>query len=283
MMQSIFLYELAEKRKLQFKDITVNFLKNLEIEHIGSGYGYNSLSVYLRAIRAIFNRAIKDDEIEVSYDDYPFKHYKIKQTKTRKRAIAKEDIVKIEKYKPAFGSPEFHARNMFMFSFYMIGMNFTDMAYLKFSDIKKNKLEYTRRKTKDDFSIELWDEPEEIIDIYWKNNFTFNPQKPEKDKDSFVFPIIKRSHDRELERMDIKNGLKQMNKYIRRIAKTVGIEDHLTTYVARHSWASIGRALDIPLMVIRDSLGHEDLKTTQIYLDDLDKSEISKATRLITG
>jgi integrase len=253
------------------------FLKKLEEEHISAGYGYNSLSVKLRTIRAIYNKAINEEIAKPEW--YPFNKYKIKETKTQKRAIAKEDILKIENYKPEFGSQEFHARNYFLFSFYMIGMNFTDIAYLKYSNIKNNRLEYYRKKTGRFYSLELYDKPKAIIEIYKKNNFVFTPDKK---KDRYIFPIISREKPEDI-RADIYNGLRLLNKYIRRIALKLDIDAHLTSYVARHSWASIGKALNIPLAVISDGLGHEDLSTTQVYLDELDKSTIDQASKLITG
>lgn len=158
-------------------------------------------------------------------------------------------------------------------------MNFSDLAYLKYSNIKNNRLEYHRKKTGRFYSLDLYDKPLAIIDIYRKNNFIFNP---DKSKDSYIFPIIKRAEP-ELIRADIYNGLRLLNKYIGRIAKELEIDAHLTSYVARHSWASIGKALNIPLAVISDGLGHEDLSTTQVYLDELDKSTIDQASKMITG
>lgn len=263
--------------EISFSQIDYAFIKKLEKVHLEAGFGYNSLSVKLRTIRAIYNKAINEGIPRQEW--YPFTKYKIKQTKTQKRAISKEDILQIEKYEPEFGSPEFHARNYFMFSFYMIGMNFSDIAHLKYSNIKKDRLEYHRKKTGKFYNLELYDKPKAIIDIYRKNNFIFNPEKTD---DNYIFPIIKRE-DPELIRADIYNGLKLLNKYIRRIADELEINAHLTSYVARHSWASIGKALNIPLSVISDGLGHEDLSTTQVYLDELDKSTIDQASKIITG
>jgi len=262
---------------IHFKDINYSLLRRLEEVHLEAGYGYNSLSVKMRTIRSIYNKAINEDVAKREW--YPFNKYKIKQTKTQKRAISKDDILKIENYEPIFGSQEFHARNYFMFSFYMIGMNFSDIAHLKYSNIKNNRLEYYRKKTGRFYSLELYDKPLAVIDIYRKNNFIFSP---EKTKDSYVFPIIIRKEP-ELVRADIYNGLRLLNKYIRRIAIELEIDAHLTSYVARHSWASIGKALNIPLAVISDGLGHEDLSTTQVYLDELDKSTIDQASKMITG
>lgn len=277
-----FLVRRTGKKRIAFRELNYNMLKEVEDKHIRDKFKYNSLSVYLRAIRAIYNRAIKDDEIDISQDDYPFKKYKIKEEKTKKRAIAREDIMKFEKYKPEFRSPEFHAHNLFMFSFYMIGMNFTDMAYLQYKNVKKDRLVYIRKKNNKEFNLALSDKAKAILEIYRTHNFYHDPKKLKKDKDSYVFPIIKRSDPQEI-KFDIKNGLKQMNKYIRKIAGKLEIDEHLTSYVARHSWASIGKKLNVSLAAISDSMGHSDMKTTEIYLDELDTSVIDDTNKLITG
>jgi len=169
-----------------------------------------------------------------------------------------------------------------MFSFYMIGMNFTDMAFLQYKNVKKDRLVYIRKKNNKEFNLALSDKAKAIIEIYRTHNFYHDPKKPKKDNDSYVFPIIKRSDPQEI-KFDIKNGLKQMNKYIRKIAEKLEIDEHLTSYVARHSWASIGKKLNVSLAAISDSMGHSDMKTTEIYLDELDTSVIDDTNKLITG
>lgn len=255
---------------IKFQQINYHFLKKLESSHLAAGNTINSLSVYLRTIRAIYNRAIKENIAKREW--YPFENYSIKKTKTKKRAISKDDIQKIENHKPEIGTQEFHARNYFLFSFYMIGLNFADIALIKSSNIINGRLEYTRRKTNKNYSLAIYDKPQEILNIYKKG----------KKEGEYIFPIINRE-DPELIRKDIRNGLKTFNKYLRKIAKELNIEGNLTSYVARHSWATIGKQLNVPIQVISEGLGHDNLSTTQIYLDSFDKNVIDDASMLITG
>lgn len=257
-------------KNLTFEQINYNMLKHLETQHLSKGKSFNGLSFYLRTIRAIFNRAI--DEKVIKRDIYPFDNYSIKETKTEKRAIRKSDIDLIRNAKFKKGTNIWHAHNYFMFSFYNIGMNFADMAYLKMNNLIDGRISYTRAKTGKHYSIKISKPTRRILKLYTKG----------KEPDDFIFPIIKRETP-ELQMMDLMNERKTYNKWLKKIAKSVGIESKLTSYVARHSWATIAKDLNVPISVISEGLGHEDIKTTQIYLDSFDDDVIDKANALIIG
>ncbi|MDD3878146.1 MAG: site-specific integrase [Bacteroidales bacterium] len=265
-----FLDKYTKARELYFEDIDFKLLKTLEAKHLSNNYTYNSLSFYLRTIRATFNRAIKEGVIK--RDVYPFTNYSIKETKTLKRAISKTDIEKIRDVELVPNSTLWHARNMFMFSFYNIGINFVDMSYLKKSNLINNRICYTRAKTGKNYSIKITASTHEILNMYLQG----------KGDDDYIFPIIQRQ-ELELQRKDLQNGLKNFNKYMKQIAKKLEINATLTSYVARHSWATIAKGLNVPISVISEGLGHEDIKTTQIYLDSFDANVIDDANALITG
>ena len=257
-------------KDLYFQNLNYKFLKTLEMAHLAIGNTLNSLAVYMRTIRAIYNRAINENIAK--RDWYPFAQYKIKKTKTQKRAISKTDVQLIENFNSKEGSQKFHARNYFMFSFYMVGLNYTDMAFLKKSNIVNERLEYVRKKTNKFYSLALYDKPKKILEYYLKD----------KNANDYIFPIISRDTAEE-QRKDIKNNLKTYNKYIRLIAAELKIEGNITSYVARHSWASIGKFLNVPIQVISEGLGHDSMQTTQIYLDSFETNVIDNATMLITS
>ncbi len=265
-----FLDRYCAKKDLCFEDIDYKFLKNIEVQHLAKNNSFNSLSFYLRTVRAVFNRAIHEGVIR--REIYPFDKYSIKETKTKKRAIRKNDINLIRDLKIDENTPMWHARNYFMFSFYCIGMNFADMANLKRSNIIKGRIEYVRAKTGKPYSVKLVEPAIEIINLY------YNGQGPK----DYVFPIIKRE-DPALRMKDLQNERKTYNKYLKHIAAACGIEANLTSYVARHSWATIAKDLNQPISVISEGLGHEDSKTTQIYLDSFDDEVIDNANKLVTG
>jgi site-specific recombinase XerD len=265
-----FLDKHTNKKELTFEEINYALLKQLEAKHLAKKRTLNSLSFYLRTIRSTYNRAIKEGVVKRDY--YPFTQYSIKYSKTVKRAIPKKDIDRIRDMKLKKGSNEWHARNYFMFSFYNIGMNFADMAYLKKSNIIGDRMQYTRAKTGKEYSIKLTQPAKEILSLYLKD----------QEENDYIFPIIKRDK-LELKMKDLQNERKNYNKYLKTIAKTLEIKSTLTSYVARHSWATIAKDLNVPISVISEGLGHEDIKTTQIYLDSFDADVIDKANELITG
>ena len=259
------------KEDIEFSQINYTFLVKLEHWHLSKGNKYNSLSVYMRTLRAIFNKAIKMEVAKKEW--YPFDRYKIRNDRTVKRAITREQMRTIENFKTTKGTMHWHAKNMFLFSFYNLGINFTDMARLTPANIVDNRLVYTREKTGRVYSNELFEESYEILNQYLKG----------KKKDDYIFSVIKKQSKKEEDiRRDIKNGLKQQNKYIQKIQAELEIDTKLTTYVARHSWANIGKVKNVAVPVLSEGLGHQDIKTTQIYLDTFDNDRIDEANRLIT-
>ena len=144
---------------LNFNEIDASFLKRFERTYLERGVTGNSISVYMRTIRSVFNRAIAEDYCKS--DIYPFKVYKISKlfSETSKRALTKDQVQKIIKLKLKTGSKLIHAKNVFLFSFYCRGINFKDIALLKWSAIKENRLNYTRAKTGKVYSIGLLEPP----------------------------------------------------------------------------------------------------------------------------
>ncbi len=226
----------------------------------------NSISVYLRTLRAIYNQAIKD---KIALDSlYPFKGLRIKNEITSKRALTKEDIVKIRECKLEKGSELDKARDYFLFSFNMRGMSFIDMAFLKNRDLVEGRIQYAREKTGQKFSIKMTAEAEKIIE---KHLYSTEPN-------SFIFPIIDRKGQ---EYLDYKNALRLTNKKLKLIGEMTGCSIPVSTYVSRHSWAIIAKRAGVPTAVISEGLGHDSEKTTQIYLDSFENKVLDDANELI--
>ncbi len=264
------LKEFKKGKDFYFEQLNYSFLKKLESFYLARGNKINSLSVRMRTIRAIFNKAVKEKLVEEKY--YPFKDYKIENQKTKKRAIEKGDIEKIRSVDSITDSDFFDTKNYFLLSFYLRGMSFADMAKLKVGSIIDDRIRYIRSKTKSEFSVKITPQLDEIFSFYIRG----------KGKDEYILPIIKRNTP-VLIRKDIQNGLKTYNKRLKKLGKLLGIEKKLTSYVTRHSWASIALKMGIPIEVISEGLGHEEIRTTQIYLDGLDSETIDNANDLITG
>ena len=253
---------------LTFEQLSYRIIKDFEESLLEREIKINSISVYLRTLRSIYNSAIKDKIVQEN--QYPFKNYKIKNAVTTKRAISKNDINKIRAIDLKVGSELDKARDFFLFCFNMRGMSFIDMAYLRNWDIVNGRLTYARKKTGQKFSIKLTPEAEKIIKKYSYND------KP----DGYVFQILDRKG---YEYLDYKNALRLTNKKLKILGEMAGCSIPISTYVSRHSWATIAKRAGIPTAVISEGLGHDSEKTTQIYLDSFENKVLDDANELITG
>lgn len=228
----------------------------------------NAISFYLRTLRAIINKALKDGLIEES--QYPFKNITIKSEKTRKRAVNKEVIKMVEDLDVSKEKNLQLYKDLFMFSFYNRGMNFVDMAFLKVRNIEGGRLNYTRQKTGQQFSIKITDKAKSIIGRY----------SVLKDSDAYIFPIIYRKGK---EYLDYRNAMRLINKKLKKISKLLKLDTPLTTYVSRHSWATIAKRSGISTAVISEGLGHTTEEITQVYLDSFENDILDDANERITN
>ena len=267
----------SKGKDFRFEEIDYKWLKDFETYHYSRGNTANSLGVYLRSIRMVYNTAIKRNIVKETC--YPFgrNKYTIPSGPVRKRAIAKEDIIKIERLELKKDSYLWHAKNYFLFSFYTMGMNWVDMAHLKMKNITNGRIEYirskTKRKTAKAFSIKINDKIWGILSFYIDG----------KDKEQYIFPIIIRTESPAHIREDAKSRLKKYNQNLERIRKLCGIDQKITSYVSRHSWATIAKRSGINIGIISDALGHHDPHITQTYLDSFGSDEIDKANEMMLG
>jgi len=251
---------------ISLKHIDVKFLYKLEEFLMVKGCMVNSISLYMRTFRAIYNRAIKESAVSESL--YPFRNFTIHSEETRKRAIPMESIEKIMHIDLSVNHGLIYARDLFLFSFYMMGMSLIDIAHLRVEDINGDRMKYSRKKTKQKFSIKIPEKAWVIIKRY--NDLS--------QKDSYIFPILKREG---MEYYDYRNTLFLTNKKLKKLCTLAEIPDKISTYTARHSWATIAKRKGVPTAVISEGLGHESEKTTQIYLDSFENETLDNANELI--
>ncbi len=244
--------------------LTSEVMEAYEAWHKQRGNSPNTISFYTRILRAVYNRAVEEDIIE---NRNPFRHVYTGVDKTVKRAIPLSHIKKIKALDLSLSPPLDYARDMFLMSFYLRGMSFIDMSFLKKTDLKNGYIVYRRRKTGQQLTIEWTPEMQTIIDKY--------PDNPTQ----YLLPIIKTEGINE--RCAYRNIGYNINHNLKKIAGMVGIKIPLTMYVARHSWASVAKSKGIPLSVISEGMGHDSEATTQIYLASLDTSVVDKANSLI--
>ena len=244
--------------------LTSEIMEAYEAWHRKRGVAPNTISFYNRILRAVYNRAVENEIIE---NRNPFRHVYTGVDKTVKRALPLALIKRIKTLDLSLTPPLDFARDMFLISFYLRGMSFIDMAFLKKSDLKNGYVIYRRRKSGQQLIIEWTKEMQMIIDKYPEN------------ATAYLLPIIKNPVTNE--RSTYRNTGYNINHNLKKIAQMIGIQIPLTLYVARHSWASAARSKGIPLAVISEGMGHDSETTTQIYLASLDTSVVDRANSLI--
>jgi integrase len=259
-----------------FSDITTSFLTKYENDFYSRGVTPNAVFVFLRTFKTLVNYAKRDGIVRNDFDPYKdISFSKFRRIKTQKRAISKEEIRKIANLQFEPESSLFHSRNFFLFSYYCRGINFIDMANLTWRDLSNGRLQYTRRKTKELFNISLLEPASEILSYYRRVYYNTD--------EDYIFPILNKDLHQTATSMDnrIHKILRRTNEDLREIAKLAGINTKITTYVARHSFATVMKKSGIPTAIISEAMGHDSEKTTQIYLDNFDNDIIDKATSVL--
>lgn len=253
-----------KKETLYLTDITPDFLLKYQKYMMGEGKSLTTVGIYARSIRALFNLAIAENIL--TKDFYPFGRglYLIPAGRNKKRALKVEDISKIFNYQSIPGTTEHWAQKIWIFSFLCNGMNLNDIARLKYHHMKDGKISFYRGKTintsiQDLKKIEAIVTPpvQEII-----NELGNKPIKPEK----YIFNILEDGLTPVEVKAKIQQSTKQVNKYMKRIAKAVDIEMDVTSYVARHSFATRMRHMGGSDELIAEALGHSEVRTTKAYL-----------------
>lgn len=225
----------------------------------------NTVSFYCRVLRAVYNRAVERGLIA---DARPFRHVYTGVDKTVKRALPLRTISRINKLDLTHWPALDYARDIFMLSFFLRGMSFIDMAFLRRADLSCGYVTYRRRKTGQLLTIRWTPQMQAVVDKY-----------PAYADSPYLFPIIRRTGGNE--RRAYRNAASRINLHLKQLASLAGVHIPLTLYVARHSWASAARSKGIPLSVISEGLGHDNEATTRIYLASLDTSSIDRANDLI--
>ena len=244
------------------------WLRKYETWMLKQGLAINTIGTRIRHLRAVFNMAIEHNVIDK--ECYPFHSYKVSKISQSppKRAITKADIQKILAYKPKTDMERL-AIALFTFSYFTAGINFIDMANLRQENIIDGKLCYIRAKTKKQIIIPLQDEAKEIITLFSASSTNMS---------DFIFPIFSSYHKSEIQKANrLHKVLAKVNNALKQIGKELQIPITLTTYVARHSFATVLKRAGVSTSIISESLGHSSEKITQIYLDSFENSQIDEA------
>lgn len=245
-------------------ELDVDTMMKYEIYLRVVGICPNTSSFYMRNLRAIYNRAVEEGFV---VQNSPFSHVYTGIDKTVKRAVPLKVVRQLRDLDLKDRPTSELARDIFLFSFYTRGMSFIDMAYLKKKDLRNGFLSYRRKKT-DQLLFVKWEAPmKQLIDKYDTKN------------SPYLLPIIKNNGVDE--RRQYINCVHLVNKKLKKLGEGLGLSIPLTTYVARHTWASVAREQNIPVSTISEAMGHDSESTTRIYLASLDTSNVDKANSLI--
>ena len=261
---------------IRFDEITVGYLRDFELFLMKKGNKSNSIATKFSVLKAVYNKALAEGIFTTPHS--PFLQFKIGRlwTATRKRAIRKEEVQRLMQAEiPADGSAYLDfARDIFLFSYLSAGINFKDIATLRYCDMDEERIYYARHKTSKEMTCHLSEQSKAIIGKYAKSDHA--------DED-YIFPILdRRIHKTEQQIYDrVRKVLKHVNKALHEWSRLLGLKIELTTYVARHTWASIALQKGISEDIISKGMGHTSVKTTRIYIADWDNAQLDRANEIV--
>ena len=258
--------EFRHHEDLTFSQMTSEMMEMYQAWLWNRGVGQNTVAFYLRTLRTLYNKAVEAGQAP---PNDIFAHVQTANVRTAKRAISVKDIRKIENLDLPTGSSLDKARDLFLISFYLRGMAFVDMAFLKKTDLKGSMINYNRRKTHQNLNIEWMKPMQAIIDKY-----------AEQTKESpYLLPILT---GKESSPYTAYRKIEHNTNYnLKRIGEMIGLKIPLTTYVARHTLASVALHMNIPIATISEGMEHNSYKTTQIYVESIDVAITNEANKKI--
>ena len=248
---------------LPFTAMTEQLIAEYNAFLVHRGMVRNSISFYMRIMRAVYNKAVRQKLVEQSH---PFTEVYTGIDRTRKRAVSESVISQLYKLKLTEGTPLALARDIFIFSYCTRGMAFVDIAYLKKENIQNGVICYARRKTGQLLSVRIEPSIQRIIDRYAS---ILSP---------YIFPILTSTETKQSYE-EYQVAINNHNRLLRRLSKMLPTGCKLTSYTSRHSWATAARNHNVPISVISAGMGHTSEQTTQIYLTMLENSVIDDANQ----
>ena len=261
------------KGDFTFNEVTPEWIKGFEIHLRGRGCSWNTVSTYLRTFRAVYNRAV--DCRGAVYVPHLFRSVYTGTRADRKRALDTEDIQKVFTKLPqssAVTSDMRRTQELFVLMFLLRGLPFVDLAYLRKSDLHDNVITYRRRKTGRPLSVTLTPEAMAILKRYM-NRDTSSP---------YLFPLLNSREGTKEAYHEYQLALRNFNRQLMLLGEMLGLGDKLSSYTARHTWATNALRKQVPLSIISQALGHTSEKTTRFYLASLEQSELNRANARVT-
>ncbi|MCM1078444.1 MAG: site-specific integrase [Bacteroidales bacterium] len=221
----------------------------------GKGIRRNSSSCYIRSLRSLYRRIYPEA-------GNPFSGVFTGNERTRKRALSATVMAQFAASAPCRDSSLRLWYDVFIFSFLGLGIPFADLARLSNTDVSDDVIVYHRRKTSQKITVPLLPEMCEIISRY-----------KGRSPCGLLFPILPSA---DCGWQTYHNSLARYNRALHRLSVSAGLPEDITSYVARHTWASLANASGISLHHISQALGHNDIKTTEIYLARIPDTEMRR-------
>ncbi len=269
------LRKFIKSKALRFEDLTPAFLRQFERSLKLKGLKQTSISIYLRTLRATFNRAIREKLVKPEV--YPFRDFKIRAGSAQKIALTKDEILNMLHYSAAAGSALKDSINFFVLSYFLRGMNFTDMCKLRWDwNFLDDRLVYTRQKT------ERSNQQAKTINIAVKDHIAAILRQYAHN-DPYILPVLEPGLSIKTARHRIHGRLKKINQDIRLVAERLGIPDvdKITFYTARHTYATVLKFSGVSVEQISESLGHSSINTTKAYLRSFGSEVLDKNDELL--
>lgn len=264
----VFRYYLKSE-KLKFTDIDQKLIKEFDIFLQKRKIKQNSIAFYINNLRTIYNKASEDGVFEVPQGGSPFDKVCVKRAKTIKRALPVDVVRRIMELDLSSCREMELSRDLFMFSFYSRGMPLVDVLNLRRKDIDNNSFHYFRRKTKTLIKVGLTPQLQQIIDKY-------------DSEGEYIFPFLSNKSSAQENYKKYRNVLVWQNNTLKKIAGKVGVSQNLTTYVARHSWATVAKEKGISVAVISEGLGHSTESVTNVYLKSFEQGVLDEANSQVS-
>jgi len=242
-------------------DISKQMVEGWQLWLKEQGVKLNTISCYMRSLRSVISHSGLPSVVSTAFNTVFTGNLK-----TDKRSMSSCDLQKLRTMQLPEGSSLCFARDLFLFCVYALGMPFVDVAFLRKKQIVNGYIEYERHKTRQPIRVKIEPQMQRIIKRY---------SIPESD---YVFPILQTGSMKEYE-----TARNRYNRHLRQISKIAGLRRSLTSYVARHSWASMAYSNNVDLAVISKALGHSNTKTTMVYIREIDDNRIDMANHKLLG
>ena len=260
----------GKKLNFSFNAVDIAFCNKFEAWMRKNKFEDTTMHYYFRTLRATYNKAVEASCADRGKN--PFVEYKLSRfcTKTKKRALSKEKVMKIVNADCSKMSEKARlAHDVFSFSYYCGGISLVDIANLTSDNIINGRLIYERQKTHGAINLVMLNEAKHIIDKYSEHQI----------EAGYLFPILdNRLHITPMQKFNrVRKLCRQINAELHKIADGLGITEDVTTYVARHSFATVLKKSGVNIGIISQVLGHQDIKTTQVYLAQFDDEQVDVA------